>query len=177
MSAESKVTKGIANLIRQRYEEVYRNEQARYQCAKEYRRLHYWLGIPTVIITAAISSSLFYLLENNATQYQKLILAAISAIAAILVSIQTFLEPSKLAEKNVDCGRGLYGLRMKLENFMAKLDSVGDREAEQFLEQTSTEMEKISAGVPEIPTRIWKKYCEVSTPSNKELVARSGDAS
>jgi len=173
MSTEAKVTPGIANLIRQRYEEVYRNEQARYQCAKEYRRFHYWLGVPTVIITAAISSSLFYLLESNAAQYQKLILASISAIAAVLVSVQTFLEPSKLAEKNVDCGRGLYGLRMKLENFVAKLDSVGDEEAEQFLDQTSTEMEKISVGVPEIPTRIWKKYCEVLTPPNNSFNRRA----
>lgn len=164
MSTESKVTPGIANLIKQRHGEVYRNEQARYQCAKEYRRLHYWLGIPTVIITAAISSSLFYLLENNATQYQKFILASISAIAAVLVSVQTFLEPSKLAEKNVDCGRGLYGLRMKLEHFVAKLDSVQNEEAEEFLKQTSSEMEKVSAGVPEIPTRIWKKYCETEAP-------------
>ena len=166
MSVEPKVPPGIANLIRQRYGEVYRNEQARYQCAKVYRRFHYWLGIPTVIITAAVSSSLFYLLEGSATPRQKLILAAISAVATILVSVQTFLEPSKLAEKNVDCGRGLYGLRMRLENFAATLESVQEEEAERFLAQTSDEMEKISAGVPEIPARIWKKYCEAEAPPN-----------
>jgi hypothetical protein len=56
-----------------------------------------------------------------------------------------------------------------MENFVAKLDLVKDEEAEEFLEQTSSEMEKASAGVPEIPTRIWKKYCEREAPINNSL--------
>jgi hypothetical protein len=159
MATNQNVNAALVGQIKQRYNEISSNEAARYYCAKHYRRLHYLLGIPAAVITALVSSSLFYFLQTNATTSQKIALASASALAAVLSSVQTFLQPLKTAEVNLSCGYRLYVLRLKLEEVLAGVELSTNEDIKKALSETTQKMELISASVPEIPTWIWRKYC------------------
>lgn len=160
MSSDSEISPKLIQQLKQRFDEVSRNETARYYCAKHYRRIYYLLGIPTAIISALVSSSLFYFLQIEATLPQKIALASASAIAAILSSVQIFLQPLKTAETNLSCGFKLYVLRLKLEDAIASLELSSNEDIKKILSETTQKLELISTSVPEIPTWIWKKYCK-----------------
>jgi hypothetical protein len=158
MSSNSPLKTGLLEQIRGRYDEVSKNENARYFCAKHYRRLHYIIGVPSAIIAALVSSSLFFFLQSGATREQQIALASAGALSAILSGLQLFLQLSKTAEANLNCGFSLYVLRLKLEDQIAGIASNRDEELQAILAETTQRLELISKGVPEIPTWIWKRY-------------------
>ena len=183
MSPTSEISAKLIEQLKQRFDEVSRNEAARYYCAKHYRRIYYLLGIPTAVITALVSSSLFYFLQIEATLPQKIALASASAIAAVLSSVQIFLQPLKTAETNLSCGFKLYVLRLKLEDTLASLEMSNNEDIRKVLSETTQKLELISTSVPEIPTWVWRKYCnpndgksnllEHTPPPNNSMDARA----
>ena len=173
MAANPNLSAGLVKQLNQRYAEVSRNEAAHYYCAKYYRRLHYLFGIPVAVISALVSSALFYFLQSNATTSQKIALASASALAAVFSSLQIFLQPSKTAEVNLSCGYSLYVLRLKLEDVLAGLELSNNEDLKKALAETTQKMELISAKVPEIPTRIWRRYCN---PQDGKLNGKLGQS-
>lgn len=158
------MTKDKQELIRhleRRLAEVKNNENARYYCAKRNRKLNTLLNVPGVVLTAIVSGALFCMLQGPETPYvQKLIMAALSTIASILSGLQIVLQPQKNAEDHLGVAKGYFLKRLELEDLMAREHSIDVKELEQKLSQISTSLALMSQGAPEIPARIWRRFCE-----------------
>lgn len=66
--------------------------------ATKFTRANFALGLPTVVISAIVATAMFATLKDTAADPQsKLIFAGISAVAAVLAAVQTFLRFSERA--------------------------------------------------------------------------------
>ena len=71
-----------------------------YACANFFNRLHYFLGIPTVILSGVVGTAVFASLGKDVTGDWTIVIGlTIRILAAVLASLQTFLGFSERAEK------------------------------------------------------------------------------
>ena len=77
--------------------------KAQYNAGGRWSRYHYWLGIPSVILSALAGAA--FLKEQGE------IAAIMSAIVAILTALMTFLKPSERASSHKSSGDQYLALR------------------------------------------------------------------
>ncbi|MGH8564184.1 MAG: SLATT domain-containing protein [Gammaproteobacteria bacterium] len=92
------------------YRRVRRAQIAYTRSAARFERLHYYLGLPTVVLSAFVATSIF---TTNLTLKSIALLA--SVIAAILAGLQTFLRFSERAERLRVVGAEYGSLRREIE--------------------------------------------------------------
>lgn len=67
--------------------------------ARRHQRLHYSLGIPVVVLSSVVGTTVFATLEQQSLGVaSRVLVGAISVIAAVLASMQTFLRLGERAE-------------------------------------------------------------------------------
>lgn len=125
-----------------------------YAAATVLARRNYWLGIPVVILTSLVGTSVFVTLQHEVDIRIKVATGLLSVLAAVLASLQTFLRTSEKAEKHRSSG-ALYGaLAREIEqelNFPSK-----QGEQTEFLNGLRTQMDALAKEAPEIPAYVWK---------------------
>src|SRR4051795_3127084 len=72
---------------------------AHYDSAHICQRNHVLLGIPTVILSTVVGTSVFATLAKEATAESKIIIGTLSVLAAIFAALQTLLRFSERAER------------------------------------------------------------------------------
>lgn len=60
----------------------------------------YWLGVPAIILSAVVGTTVFASLETQVDTSLKIILGLISITSAVLASLQTFYNFAGLAESH-----------------------------------------------------------------------------
>ncbi len=92
-----------------------RRRQSQYLAAEHCRRINNWLGIPAIIATGIVGSTVFATLskEFGDSVWLKIGLGFLSLTAAVLASLQTFLKYSERAERRVTAIRQFSGLEPK----------------------------------------------------------------
>lgn len=158
---EQSIKQALVNSLESLLEEISNNENARYALAKFYRMIFRWLGIWAAVISVLVSGSLFCLIQSQANENTKIVLAIISTVGAIISGIQVFMQPQNLAEINRSCGYELLCLRKKLQPIIDGKDMYSCSELNKHLIEISENYAKASKGVPEIPAGVWKKYCQL----------------
>ena len=68
------------------------SHRAHFEAAKYYERLHLTIGIPTVIISALLGTTVFANLQYSDVNWVKFLLAVLSVTMIALSSLQTFLS-------------------------------------------------------------------------------------
>ena len=94
---------------------------AHYLSADKFRNKKLLLGIPTVILTTIVGTSVFATLQNSSNDTEpivKILLGLASVTAAILSSLQTFLGYSERAEKHRLAGAKYGALGRELETLL-----------------------------------------------------------
>ena len=77
-----------------------REAEAHRRACRRLERLNYHIGIPTVVISSLVATSVFASLNENVSMPIKLAVGFISVAAAILSGVQTFVRPSVRAEQH-----------------------------------------------------------------------------
>jgi len=91
-----------------------------YQMATMLERRSYWLGVPVIVISGIVGTSVFASIAAEVVSVEaKLIVGALSVIAAILSSLQTFFKFAERAEKHKTFGARYGAIRRELESMHA----------------------------------------------------------
>ncbi len=143
------------------HQRVRRAQMAHFKTAVACERQHLFLGIPAVVLSTVVGSSVFASLQKEASFEAKLLIGTLSVLAAVLAAVQTFLRHSERAEKHRSAGTSFGALKKELEYVAAFPPPAQEERAysADFLER-------------------WNRLVENSpTPSEKVFVGIEGSAS
>ena len=101
--------------------------RAHFESAKHYERLHLAIGIPTVIISALMGTTVFANFEYSSRPGMKLTLSILSVLMIVFRSLQAFLRHAERSERHRTAAIQLGEVRRELEELMA-LTATGTQE-------------------------------------------------
>jgi hypothetical protein len=130
---------------------------AHYGRATRLRRGDVILGVPVVILSTVVGTSLFATLnEEQLPLALRIVVGSVSVVAAVLAAIQTFFGFAKQADKHVLAADWYSALRRKVEEVRAlPRDFRGD--ARKVLDDIRREMNHIASQFPQIGEREWAR--------------------
>ena len=92
--------------------------RAHFEAAKHYERLHMCFGIPTVIMSALLGTTVFTSLQYSESAWVKTLMAVLSVAVVALTSLQTFFKYSERAERHKTAAVQIGEIRRELEQKM-----------------------------------------------------------
>jgi hypothetical protein len=156
MSGMSALTQDAEILLTDWFRRARESQFIHYECGTWYSRLHYWLGIPAIVLSSAVGTAVFASLDNSATGAQRIAVGLISIVAAVLASLQTFLRFSERAERHRATGSGYGAIRRALE--LLKTFPPADTEAlQRTFADIKGQMDQLAKDAPEVPANIKRK--------------------
>ena len=97
------------------YERVRVTQLAHYGSAEHFGKRKYSLGVPAVILSALVGTTVFATLQKQPELWLQIIVGLASVAAALLTSLQTFLGYNERAEKHRIAGAKYGALGRELE--------------------------------------------------------------
>jgi uncharacterized membrane protein YraQ (UPF0718 family) len=91
-----------------------------FAAADRTRAYHYWFGVPVIGISVFLGSAVFADLTGEL--YQKIIGAILAYISALLVSLQTFLNPKEMEKGHRSIGNRYLEISRTCRLISAKLE-------------------------------------------------------
>jgi hypothetical protein len=126
---------------------------AHYEASKPLSKANYFFGVPVVVLSTFVGTSVFATLEKESAIEFRITVGCISVLAAVLSSLQTFLRFTERAEKHRAVG-GRYGaIRRDIEVLQA---SAGPWDPKR-IDAIKDKIDAISTEAPELNERIWKR--------------------
>jgi hypothetical protein len=101
------------------YQRVAATQRAHYLSADSLGRKKYWLGIPAVVLSTLVGTSVFATIQKQPSLTMQICVGLASVLAALLTSLQTFLGYSERAEKHRLAGAKFGALGRELEMLRA----------------------------------------------------------
>jgi hypothetical protein len=148
-------------LLLQWYRRARRAQLAHIATSGRYKAKARWLGVPTVILTALVGTSVFGTLTKPADLWLKVLTGMVSVAAAVLAALQTFLRSGDEAGVHQTASREYGGLRREI----AQVGAVGGMARTDLIAAINRVRERyddISGASPTVPAATFKKY-EAST--------------
>lgn len=119
-----------------------------------FERLNYILGIPVVVLTTVVGTSVFASLETDPSPYLQIGVGIISISAAVLASLQTFLGYSDRAGRHSNAATRYGALQKRLEQALV-LPPDSKEGIKEFFDQFRVDFEEQRKLSPNIPHEIW----------------------
>ncbi|MGH8584401.1 MAG: SLATT domain-containing protein [Gammaproteobacteria bacterium] len=132
--------------------------EAHYKLASDLRRKNLMLGVPVVIFSSIVGTSLFATLADPKIGIPpafKIAVGSISVAAAILAALQTFLRFGERAEKHVVAADWYAAVRRDIDQLLVLSDKERGTPKTCF-DRIRKEMSKVGQQSPEIGNRLWK---------------------
>jgi hypothetical protein len=125
-----------------------------YEAALYFGYLNYAIGIPVVILTCLVGTTVYATLQKSVSVPVQLTVGAISVLAAVLAGLQTFLRFGERAEKHRTLGAQYGSVRRRVE--MIKALSPERRGAiNDFLNDVRETLDALAESAPDVPPRVW----------------------
>jgi hypothetical protein len=135
------------------------NVRSHYLASTIAERKNFWLGVPVVVITALVGTSIFGTLQDNPSVQIKIAAGALSISATVLAALQTYLGFSEKSAKHKAAGTKYAIIRRHLDLLDLELRSKGDAFASEALEglkSISTMLDDAAKESPTIPDRVYR---------------------
>lgn len=132
-------------------------QHAHYLLATRLGRRNRWLGIPTVICSAIVGTSLFATLSKRTEDVPvslRVLIGLLSVVAAVLAATQTFLRFAERSERHVQAGDWYSAIKRDVEQILAFPPEDRD-DAKEVLNRIRKDMNKAGQTYPEIGERTW----------------------
>jgi hypothetical protein len=130
-----------------------------YLCADRSGSTHMWFGVPVIVTTTVVGTSLFATLSQSGVNVVVGMAAGlISLLASILSSLQTFFRFAEKAEQHKAAAAGFENLRTQLELFLLRYPQITEANrgtALETLEKILQGFADLSRQAPPIPDRIY----------------------
>lgn len=134
---------------------------AHHMAAERASKKNIWLGVPAVIFSAVVASSIFSSINETAPSTVWQIATGFVALAAAVVSaLQTFFRFDEKSQMHQAAASGLLSMRRKLSVFLVRYgdrDSSSKEEALQQLEPMLEELESLGRTAPAIPNALYHR--------------------
>jgi hypothetical protein len=130
-----------------------------FAAANHFRKRHYWIGVPAVISSIVVGTSVFATLAREIDASIKILVGLMSVFATVLTGLQTFLRYEGRAEKHYSAGVQFGEVRRELEQYEAlRKPGASQTEADKdFLDGVRKRITELPRTAPEIPQGLWDK--------------------
>jgi len=156
-------------------------QHAHYLLVGRFRLANLWLGIPAVITSAIVGTSLFATLADEKGETlppeMRVAIGSLSVVAAVLAATQTFLGFAKRSEQHVQAADWYAAIRRKIDELLAfRPEDRGD--PKKILDELRSDMNRASETYPEIGEVTWhavaRRYGVQQPPFPEEDARRVG---
>jgi hypothetical protein len=187
---ESPWTPEVVNLLREWSGRASASADAHYALCTRLSRSNIRFGVPVVVLTTFVGTSVFATLQHHVTTGLKVLIGMVSVLAAVLASLQTFLRFGERAEKHRTAAEAWADLRRDMEEMIALHptypESRGD--PKKYLDEIRQRFAQIAQQSPEMGEEGWwrpqRRYHSsegeprpISSPTDAEQLTREGAAS
>ena len=129
---------------------------AHYYCSRFYSKRHYWLGIPAILLSAIVGSSIFAMTQSQAKYDAAILLGLLSVVSAVLSSLQTFFRFSERAELHKATASKYSAVKREIELLLTN-PSLNYADTERELNTLRHRLDDLSSSSPKIPEGVWEK--------------------
>ncbi len=141
---------------------------AHYDAAVALGRRNLQLGIPVIVLSAIVGTSIFASLQNNADLWAKIVAGLTSLLVTILAVLQTFLRFSERAEHHREAGARYGALLKELEQHAAFPPS--NSEFASWCTDFRNRWDELSLKAPSVPKTSWEKNFNRHTKKKQQIV-------
>lgn len=128
---------------------------AHYEQATRLRRGSTLLGVPVIVITAIVGTTVFSsIAESSTSATVKIVVGLLSVSASVLSSLQTFMKLSEKAEQHRIFGARYGGIRRKLEQIYAARST--EPITTSLLEYLNIDLNTLAEEAPDVPAKAIK---------------------
>lgn len=135
------------------YERVAVTQRAHYLSADHFGARKYWLGIPAVVLSTLVGTSVFATVQKQPAFWLQITVGLASVAAALFASLQTFLGYSERAEKHRIAGAKYGALGRELEQLRAS-DTPPSAE---IISKVRKSLDDLAVESPNNPLPIYRK--------------------
>ncbi|HST51494.1 MAG TPA: SLATT domain-containing protein [Pyrinomonadaceae bacterium] len=146
------------DLLERWHKEVSRSRHAHYAASRYYSKRNYWIGVPAVILSAIVGSTVFATLKKEIDLIIRLSVGILSVSASVLTALQVFLGYSAKGEKHRSVAAKYGGIRRELEVLEEIKNSSTDFSTK--LSDIEQRLTAISDEAPTVPENIWNDACQ-----------------
>jgi hypothetical protein len=149
-----------ADLLRHWRFRIHRVQHAHYESGRIYERRHFVIGVPSIVLSTIVGTSIFASLAELSDSINlvclTILIGLLSVASTVLTSLQTFLDYKGLAERHKLSGARFADLKHKLE-IVAVFPHKSDDELKLELLKIEEEWEKIREESPNFQSKLWHK--------------------
>jgi hypothetical protein len=129
-------------------------QAAQYEMANRLGRRSQWLGVPVIVITAIVGTSVFASISQEVISLQaKIAVGLMSVAATVLSSLQTFFKLSERAEKHRQCGSKFGAIRREIEAALAEDPGPIDRN---YVAALREKLDRLGEEAPHVAWAVFK---------------------
>lgn len=139
------------------YKRVESLQKCHYLASHRFDRYNYYLGVPTILITALVGTSVFASLQTNYSKDAAILVGFVSFLGAVFSSLQTFLSFNERAERHRSAGSRFGALGRKLELLLSERAELSHQDAMALKE----EIDRLGLDSPKIPFDILKHFHDI----------------
>jgi hypothetical protein len=127
---------------------------AHYEAAKSLSQSNYTLGIPAVILSTLVGTSIFASLGETPISSVQILVGITSVLAATLSAVQTFLGLSERASKHRAVAARYGSTRRRIEQLLAlSAESITPEE----ISALRLEIDGIAEEAPNVSDKVWNR--------------------
>jgi hypothetical protein len=154
---ESPWTPEVVTLLRDWSTRAAASADAHYSLCTRLSRSNIRFGVPVVVLTTFVGTSVFATLQHHVNTGLKILIGMVSVLAAVLASLQTFLRFGERAEKHRTAAEAWAALRRDMEEMIALHptypESRGD--PKKYLDDVRERFAQIAQQSPEMGEEGW----------------------
>ncbi|HEX4323211.1 MAG TPA: SLATT domain-containing protein [Gaiellaceae bacterium] len=154
---ESPWTPEVVTLLRDWSARAAASADAHYALCTRLSRSNIRFGVPVVVLTTFVGTSVFATLQHHVNTGLKIVIGLVSVLAAVLASLQTFLRFGERAEKHRTAAEAWADLRRDMEEMIALHptypESRGD--PKKYLDEVRQRFAQIAQQSPEMGEEGW----------------------
>lgn len=179
---ESPWTSDVVELLREWSGRADASSDAHYALCTRLSRSNIRFGVPVVILTTFVGTSVFATLQHHVNLGLRIAVGMVSVLAAVLASLQTFLRFGERAEKHRTAAEAWAELRRDMEAMIALHptypESRGD--PKKYLDDVRQRFSQIAQQSPEMGEQGWwrptRRYQTLAMGESQSAALRSDEA-
>jgi hypothetical protein len=134
-------------------------QEAHYSRATSLADYNIWFGVPVVALSTLVATSVFATLQEDVRIELRVVVGFVSALAAVLASLQTFLRFQERAEKHRVSAELWAAIRREIDQMLALHPQyLAERsDPKKYLDDLRRRMDEVSAQSLEIGEKYMKR--------------------
>jgi hypothetical protein len=141
-------------LLRNWLKHVHKGRDRHDLAARRNDAYRYWLGVPAIILSTVVGTSVFASLNTQVDTRLKIVLGLISITAAVLASLQTFYDFAARAERHRVAGVKYKTIIRELEEVLTPLDQSADKA--EYLNDLRKRLDDMELEAPVVPAGVYR---------------------